>query len=641
MSTFNPGTYQSGDGNLNEPILVGRLGQPLKLGGGTEFTSHGSGPIANRPSADLFGIGTWQDGLDSFACDGLHWYPIKKEKDISPLYIENLVSTGMTTQASSVTSATLQVSGTKGARTLTILSGIHTNFAPTTGKGVSAVLADDTDNDFYFVSVMEVVNSTTINVNNPLPITVTNATLYNRSINDIHYTEQGYRAYAKHLLDFSPIAAQLPNLASYYTLDSVDSWSLTNGLEHVWQPSGAGYTDSSLRYALAVNFWDPINFWAFSSQTRIHRAVYSGAGAAMMTAKIPLTGQTSGYIILECAVASDIWGGQTAEPNSTGIVDVYATSISNNFTRVITKTKIYSGKFYRQVERFIIPFSAGKELQIDISRDTTDGTTVSKALTIGRLDIVTGNIASKQSIIDGLDTVQVFGDSWTDGNPAAYPGFTSELQIKSGATILSDFSYTYPGDTSPSTVNSAKGGTTTAYALDWLDIALKANPSINKVVFNYFTNDGSAAATTVRNFTNPQKTLTDYNVCAYAGVSKTVDNAFIIWANNIKKLIDICLNNKVQPIIMMPAQAGSQTTNHGIMNNLVGNPQKTTEPLATATAADLALLFNPLNISGKYKGKMVIDQSPGGASIAMYIANGPLNSDTWSLFGSATVITPV
>jgi len=73
MSTFNPGTYQSGDGNLNEPILVGRLGQPLKLGGGTAFTSHGSGPIADRPSAADFGVGTWQDGIAKYTSNGVGW----------------------------------------------------------------------------------------------------------------------------------------------------------------------------------------------------------------------------------------------------------------------------------------------------------------------------------------------------------------------------------------------------------------------------------------------------------------------------------------------------------------------------------------------------------------------------------------
>jgi hypothetical protein len=71
MSTFNPGTYQSGDGNLNEPIIVGRLGQPLKLGGGAGFTSHGSGPIADSPNAASFGVGTWQDGSKTYVSDGV------------------------------------------------------------------------------------------------------------------------------------------------------------------------------------------------------------------------------------------------------------------------------------------------------------------------------------------------------------------------------------------------------------------------------------------------------------------------------------------------------------------------------------------------------------------------------------------
>jgi len=77
MSTFNPGTYQSGDGNLNEPILVGRLGQPLRLGGGTTFASNGSGPIADRPSAADFGTGTWLDEAGTLTTsDGSAWLDV-------------------------------------------------------------------------------------------------------------------------------------------------------------------------------------------------------------------------------------------------------------------------------------------------------------------------------------------------------------------------------------------------------------------------------------------------------------------------------------------------------------------------------------------------------------------------------------
>jgi hypothetical protein len=37
------------------------------------WTSHGSGPIADRPSATLFGVGTWQDGLNKSRCSGKYW----------------------------------------------------------------------------------------------------------------------------------------------------------------------------------------------------------------------------------------------------------------------------------------------------------------------------------------------------------------------------------------------------------------------------------------------------------------------------------------------------------------------------------------------------------------------------------------
>jgi hypothetical protein len=71
---FTPETYQSGDGNLSEPITVGRLGQPVRIGGGTEWQSIGSGPVADRPSAADFGVGTWLDpATGSYESNGVIW----------------------------------------------------------------------------------------------------------------------------------------------------------------------------------------------------------------------------------------------------------------------------------------------------------------------------------------------------------------------------------------------------------------------------------------------------------------------------------------------------------------------------------------------------------------------------------------
>jgi len=70
---FTSETYQSGDGNLSEPITVGRLGQPVRIGGGTEWQNIGSGPIEDRPSAALFGVGTWQDGAKTYVSDGVSY----------------------------------------------------------------------------------------------------------------------------------------------------------------------------------------------------------------------------------------------------------------------------------------------------------------------------------------------------------------------------------------------------------------------------------------------------------------------------------------------------------------------------------------------------------------------------------------
>ncbi|MDD3644338.1 MAG: hypothetical protein PHR19_02300 [Bacteroidales bacterium] len=71
---FTPETYQSGDGNLNVPITVGRLGQPVRFGGGTEWYSEGSSiTLAERPSASDFGRGQWAVGTNLYISDGNVW----------------------------------------------------------------------------------------------------------------------------------------------------------------------------------------------------------------------------------------------------------------------------------------------------------------------------------------------------------------------------------------------------------------------------------------------------------------------------------------------------------------------------------------------------------------------------------------
>jgi len=109
MSTFNPGTYQSGDGNLNEPITVGRLGQPVKIGGGSEWQSVASGPIASRPSAIDFGIGQWTDdnGVMSIS-DGTKWTEqsfINNSDQFIPTIVAGTKSTFSGTQSSTLSGA--------------------------------------------------------------------------------------------------------------------------------------------------------------------------------------------------------------------------------------------------------------------------------------------------------------------------------------------------------------------------------------------------------------------------------------------------------------------------------------------------------------------------------------------------------
>jgi lysophospholipase L1-like esterase len=109
MSTFNQGFIQSGDGNVSEPVHVGRTGQQVIFssvtpaesylakyptiesvpadfngtvdivtptyratvkGDGTTKYTIGVGDVAYRPSAVDFGAGTWQDGANLYTSNG-------------------------------------------------------------------------------------------------------------------------------------------------------------------------------------------------------------------------------------------------------------------------------------------------------------------------------------------------------------------------------------------------------------------------------------------------------------------------------------------------------------------------------------------------------------------------------------------
>jgi len=112
MSTFNNGFIQSGDGNLNEPVHVGRPGQQVVFssinpsesylakyptiesvpadfngtvdivtptyratvkGDGTTKYTTGVGAVSDRPTAADFGVGTWQDGGITYNSNGVGW----------------------------------------------------------------------------------------------------------------------------------------------------------------------------------------------------------------------------------------------------------------------------------------------------------------------------------------------------------------------------------------------------------------------------------------------------------------------------------------------------------------------------------------------------------------------------------------
>lgn len=83
VDPFAQDHYQTGDGNLNEPITVGRLRQPVRFGGGTTWESQGSSnSLSDRPDAISFGVGTWNVGKTTYKSDGKNWTETVPFRDI-------------------------------------------------------------------------------------------------------------------------------------------------------------------------------------------------------------------------------------------------------------------------------------------------------------------------------------------------------------------------------------------------------------------------------------------------------------------------------------------------------------------------------------------------------------------------------
>lgn len=579
--------------------------------------------------------GTARVGTDIYVGDGTSIVRQTKNLQNIPMFVEALLGSGLCTYHSQVESATLTVSGTAGSYYLTLVSGNTTNFshsAGTIGQSLTSVLQDPVTNTCYFVTVMRIIGpGGAILLSSPLPISVTNATLYNRHLNQQHYTVAGYKALANYIATYNPVHALLHTLRSKYLLDSKDKWdSATTTLPHIWQLSGSSGIKSLTLGSVGVNYDSQGRFT--SSLWQGHSLITYPTGTGIATAKLKLDSASSGYIIFEVAALRDDVDATSVTINATTIENLAGTETT-------TKSTIYTTGVFGTVKRYVVPFSICNEIEIIFTQTATAGGP-GLGLAIGKLEIVTGTISAPKKVIEPLDNVLVFGDSWTDPTAGAYgETFLPELARLTNANFVSSFTYAPVG-----IVKTALSSTTTAYALDWLQLALIANPTVNKVLFHYFTNDNNCASLANHYyFTSPSNTTKDYNILAVAGLTGSIGNAHNIWAHNIQKLIYICLQNGVTPIVIGPNSTFSsgQTDNHANMNYMIGQPQSERDNLLTCNAASLAFKSNPINTRNKYKGKIVSDQQPGGANIALYIANGPEPTDTWSLYGSATTITPI
>lgn len=140
----------------------------------------------------------------------------------------------------------------------------------------------------------------------------------------------------------------------------------------------------------------------------------------------------------------------------------------------------------------------------------------------------------KDKLIDPNDKVVYIGDSWGEFHNKATTRELKRLMTADGGN--------------PTVLDYSKGGHTTDYAKAWFQQYVIDNKP-NKVIIEYFTNDfNSIGGTNVGTFLAPDGTQKDMSI---AGLNEYI--------NNIIEMVNLAIENNIQPIIIMPASTNSES----------------------------------------------------------------------------------
>lgn len=139
------------------------------------------------------------------------------------------------------------------------------------------------------------------------------------------------------------------------------------------------------------------------------------------------------------------------------------------------------------------------------------------------------------------------GDSWGTYHNAANPKEIERLwqQVNPNATVI----------------NRSQGGMTTKYARVWFDeYVLKEKPDI--LILEYFTND-------INTIVNNKLGL-DFNAPDGKSYRTTVTEQEYL--ENIRYMVNKCIQNNIQPVVILPSivEGQTQTQNHAKYNTILG-----------------------------------------------------------------------
>lgn len=223
-----------------------------------------------------------------------------------------------------------------------------------------------------------------------------------------------------------------------------------------------------------------------------------------------------------------------------GYVELFASSSNNSTLEYTVNGEVQQTVTITPlVKRITLDFNENDTIKVKISDPTSSGTNIN-SLKIGNTTLYI-NETKVNSLFGKNDKIAYIGDSWgVYHNQATTREMKRLLEADGG---------------NPTVLNFSRSGHTSTYALDYFEESI-INNSPDTVVIEYFTNDfNSINGQDVGTYTDPSGADVDMNIA-------TIDE----YVSNIKKMIELAIDNGIQPIVVMPAVTDSTVRTQSFAN---------------------------------------------------------------------------